>query len=138
MSFLIDTNVLSELRRADRANPGVSTWARTTPEDQVFLSVITLLELERGIVRSERRQLPHAPILRSWFDLAVRPGYATRTLPITSDIALRAAAFEPSRTIELADELIAATAIVHGLTLVTRNVKDFAHTRASVLNPFSP
>ena len=138
MSFLIDTNLLSELRRPGKANPGALAWATSTTEDQVFLSVITLHELEKGIVKAERRRLPEALLLRTWLDLEVRPGYAARTLPVTTEIALRAAAFFSSKTVELADELIAATALVHDLTVVTRNITHFEHTGVRLLDPFTP
>lgn len=135
--FVLDTNIVSELRRIGHANEGVVAWATATTQEQVYLSVITLLELERGILGAEARGRPEANVLRTWFDADIRPRYSARALPVTADIALRAASFAAERTVELADHLIAATALVHGLTLVTRNTRHFTHTGVRLLNPFA-
>ena len=137
MSVLIDTNIVSELRKAARANPGVKSWSQSLLEGQVFISVITLHEIARGIVAAEKRRRPEAALLRDWFDTSLRPGYANRMLPVTAEIALVAASFAAERTVELADHLIAATAIVHDLTLVTRNTGHFTHTGVRLLSPFT-
>ena len=135
MTFILDTNIVSELRRIDRANRGVVAWATANAMDQVYLSVITLLELERGILGAEARGRPEANVLRTWFDDNVRPRYGARTLPVTAEIAIQAAAFAAGRPLELADHLIAAPAIVHDLTLVTRNTRHFTPTGVRLLNP---
>jgi toxin FitB len=137
LSYLFDTNVISELRKGRRANKGASAWAMTIPEDQIFLSVITLHEIERGILGAERSGRPEASILRTWFDRELQPSYVFRTLPVTPEIALKAAPFAVARTVELADHLIAATALVHGLTLVTHNTRHFTHTGVPLFDPFS-
>lgn len=137
MSYLFDTNVISELRKGRRANSGAATWAQSVLEDQIFLSVITLHEIERGILGAEKRSRPEAPVLRSWFDGDLRPSYAPRTLPVTTEIAIHAASFAAERSVDLADHLIAATAVIHGFTLVTRNVGHFTHSGVRLLNPFT-
>lgn len=115
----------------------MADFAKSIVEHEVYLSVITLHEIERGIVGAESRKRPEAAVLRSWFDGELRPGYATRTLPVTDEIAIAAASLAVARTVELADQLIAATALVHDLTLVTRNVNHFTHTGVRLLNPFT-
>jgi len=137
LTFLFDTNVFSELRKGRNANAGAADWASSILEDRIFLSVVTLYEIERGILGAEKRERPEAVILRSWFDRELRPGYLSRTLPITDEIAVQAAVFAVDRTVELADQLIAATASVNGLTLVTRNEKHFTRTGVRLFNPFT-
>lgn len=137
MSILFDTNVVSELRKGRRANKGVVDFALSIAEHEVYLSVITLHEIERGIVGAEQRQRPEATVLRSWFDGELRPAYAARTLAVTDEIAIAAASLSVARTIELADQLIAATALVNDLTLVTRNEKHLRHPGVRILNPFT-
>lgn len=138
MSYLFDTNIVSELRRQERANVAVWDWSLTIPMEDVFISSISLLELERGVLKAEVREAGSGRALRSWMNAQVLPTYGTRVLPVTAEVALRAASLIQSPTIELADQLIAATAMVHGLTLVTRNTRHFTHTGVSLLNPFTP
>lgn len=99
--------------------------------------MITLHELEHGILKAENRKRPEAALLRTWFDEDVLPSYLGRTLPVSAEIAIRAASFSAIRTVELADHLIAATAIVHDFTLVTRNIGHFEHTGVRLFNPFT-
>jgi predicted nucleic acid-binding protein len=137
MSYLFDTNVVSELRVLRRAHPSFRAWALAVDVATVFISAITLLELERGVFAAERRKQPHAPILRDWMTDHVLPTYRERILPIHAEIALACARMPPRNPDHDADLLIAATAIVNDLTLVTRNVADFAGTGVRLLNPWS-
>lgn len=133
MSYLLDTNIVSELRRIDRAHRGLISWASQHPSDIFHLSVVTLLELERGIFRAERRGQPEAQTLRTWLEREVVPHYAARTLPVTEDVARLAARLGGD---QLADQLIAATALVHDLSVVTRNIRHFEPFGVRLLNPF--
>ncbi|MCE4055529.1 type II toxin-antitoxin system VapC family toxin [Pseudomonas sp. Au-Pse12] len=133
--FLLDTNVISELRKP-KANHGVKTWAHGIAPTSLFLSAITVLELETGILRVERRAPDQGTLLRNWLERRVLPAFAGRILAIDSAVALRCAQLHvPDRSNECA-ALIAATALVHGLTLVTRNVKDFEACGVRLLNPW--
>jgi predicted nucleic acid-binding protein len=136
LSYLFDTNVVSELRRPDRAHPAVVRWSSSVAEHDVFISTITILELEKGTLRAERNAPDLGVVLRRWMNTRVHPTYGSRTLDVTTEIALSAAAFDGLPTVELADHLIAATALVHDLILVTRNVRDFGGTGVRLLNPW--
>ena len=136
MTYLLDTNVISTLRRLHRAPAPVQRWAEGIVAEQTFLSSITLFELEQGTIRAERRDPAFGEVLRTWFDGEIVPAYLTRTLPVDGAVAKHCGAFAAIRSIDLADALIAATAIIHDLTLVTRNVTDFADTGARLLNPW--
>jgi predicted nucleic acid-binding protein len=138
--YLLDTNVASELRKLDtgRADPGLAEWAEGLHDpDELYLSVITVEELEHGILLVERRDTEQGAILRSWITTPVLSEFADRILPVTTDVALRGAALHVADPRNPADALIAATALVHSLTVVTRNVPDFTGTGAAVLNPWS-
>lgn len=134
--FLLDTNVISELRKpAARRDANVWAWVTRTPEPDVRLSVITLLELEQGVLQVERRDLSQATFMRAWLTM-VRERYAGRMLPVDEAVANQCAGLHvPDRRPER-DALIAATALVHGLTVVTRDVKDFAPMGVPLLNPW--
>ena len=134
--FLLDTNVLSELRRPERANPNVMQWADGVPVDQFFLSAISLFEIERGALLMARRDAIQGKILRSWIDDTVLVSFANRILPVDEAVALRCASLHVPNPRPERDALIAATALVHGMTVVTRNVEDFANTGAVLLNPW--
>ncbi|MEM9569245.1 MAG: type II toxin-antitoxin system VapC family toxin [Cyanobacteria bacterium P01_E01_bin.34] len=136
--FLLDTNVVSELRKigSPSANPNVEQWANATPGEQTHISVITLFELERGILLVERKDSPKGKILRQWLETRVLPQYAERTIPITTDIARCCASLHVPNPIPDYDALIAATALVHSLTVVTRNTEDFERTGVKLLNPW--
>jgi toxin FitB len=127
VSHLLDTNVVSEMRRPrDQANKGVQDWARSQAAESLFLSVITVLELEIGVARVERRDPRQGRRLRSWLSERVLVAFADRIIPIDLAVAQRAAALHTPDSRPERDALIAATAKVHGLRLVTRNVKDLA------------
>ena len=138
MSFLLDTNVLSELRkiRLGRADRHVAAWAEGVHARDLHVSVITLQEIEQGILQLQRRDPVQSAPLRHWFDAQVRPLLALRTLPVTAEIALRCAHLNVPDPRPFRDGLIAATAWVHGLTVVTRNEADFAGTGVALLNPW--
>jgi predicted nucleic acid-binding protein len=136
--YVLDTNVVSELRRArsSRADPAVAAWADSVPTSALFLSVITILELELGVLLVERRDPVQATALRIWLDTQVLPAFADRVLAIDTAVARRCARLHvPDRQGER-DALIAATALVHGMAVVTRNVADFATTGVSLVNPW--
>jgi toxin FitB len=136
--FLLDTNVISELRkvRAGRADAHVAAWALTAPAGSLFLSAIVIQELEIGVLLAERRDAAKGAILRSWLDDHVLVAFSDRILPIDAIVARRSAALHVPDPRPIRDALIAATALVHGMAVVTRNVSDFEPTGVRVLNPW--
>jgi predicted nucleic acid-binding protein len=137
--YLLDTNVVSELRkaRAGKADKNVTAWAEEVPVASLFVSVITLQELEIGVLLAERRDPPQGAILRSWFEDHVLPAFADRILPIDTEVARRSAALHVPDPRPVRDALIAATALVRGWTVVTRNVGDFQPTGVKLLDPWA-
>ena len=138
MSYLLDTNVVSELRKIGdgKADARVAAWVDTEDAESFFISAITILELERGVLGIQRRDAAQGARLRAWLDNHVRPEFAGRILPIDDQIAMRCAHLHiPDRRNEV-DALIAATALVHGLTVATRNVRDFEGTGVVVIDPW--
>ena len=138
--FLLDTTVVSELRkaRAGKANKGVSDWAASVPAALMFVSVISLHELEYGVLLAERKDPEKGAVLRVWLDDSVVPGFTDRILPVDTVTALRSAALHILNPAPFRDAFIAATALVHGMTVVTRNNKDFDHLEnLVVLNPWT-
>src|SRR5215472_6997334 len=123
--YLLDTNVVSELRRAKKAHPGVRMWASSLPAASFYLSAISILELEIGILLIERRDPKQGGILRAWMDGHVLATFSGRILAIDTVVAQRCAALHVPNPRSDRDALIAATALVHGMTVVTRNVSDF-------------
>jgi toxin FitB len=135
VSYLLDTNVLSETRKR-RSSPGVREWIASTPADMLYISVLTLGEIERGIARiRDRGDQPQAAALQLWLR-QLEAGFAERIIPVTLRIAAEWGRQRQERPIPVIDALIAATARVHGWTVVTRNAKDFERTGVPVLNPF--
>ncbi|MFZ5483842.1 MAG: type II toxin-antitoxin system VapC family toxin [Pseudomonadota bacterium] len=136
--FLLDTNVVSELRKAKsgKADKHVVRWAAGVPAGNLYLSAITLLELETGILLIERRDARQGKSLRSWFNEQVLPAFDGRILPVDTAVALCCARLHVPDPRAERDALIAATALVHTLTVVTRNVSDFAGADVTVLNPW--
>ena len=140
MMYLLDTNVLSELRkvRLGKADANVAAWTESVDAADLFVSAITIMELELGVLSIERKDATQGAMLRSWLEQRVLPEFATRTLPIDTAVAQRCARLHiPDRRGER-DALIAATALVHGMAVVTRNVADFQPTGASIINPWAP
>lgn len=134
--YLLDTNVVSELRRVHRANAGVMAWSKSVSSDDLFISAITILEIDVGILEIERRDARQGEMLRVWLESQVLSAFAERIFPVDTAVALRCARLHvPDPRSEL-DALIAATALVHGLTLVTRNVADFRTMGVALLNPW--
>lgn len=136
--FILDTNVVSELRKAGsgRASPQVVAWARSVPAGSLYISAITVLELELGILQLERRDPVQGAVLRSWMTAHVLPAFAGRVLAVDEAVAIRCAALHVPDPRADRDCLIAATALVHGFSVVTRNESDFQGTAAVVINPW--
>ena len=136
--FLLDTNVVSELRKVGdgKADPLVVVWMSGVDAAALYLSAVTLMELELGILRIERRDPAQGGRLRAWMDNRVLPEFGERTLPIDAAVALRCAALHVPDPRSERDAFIAATALVHGMTVVTRNVTDFEATGVALLNPW--
>jgi predicted nucleic acid-binding protein len=134
--FLLDANVLAELRLARTGNENVIALVDSIPRNLQFISVITLLEVEQGVLRKERQDPAQGAKLRIWLDNAVRPNFSERILPVTETVALRCARLHVPNKKPERDALIAATALVHDLAVVTRNVKDFSPMNVAVLNPW--
>lgn len=138
MMYVLDTNVVSELRkvRNGMANPKVTAWSESVDAADLYVSVITVMELELGIRQIERKDFSQGKMLRSWLDQHVLPEFVERTLPIDTAVAMRCARLHVPDKRSERDALIAATALVHGMTIVTRNVADFQPTGATILNPW--
>ena len=138
--FVLDTNVVSELRKAHagKANAGVTAWAANNSATLMFLSVVSLHELEHGVLLAERRDPPQGEMLRIWLDESVIPAFQDRLLPITADIARRAAALHVPDPAPFRDALIAATALHYDMTVITRNTDDFERFEVlRVINPWN-
>jgi predicted nucleic acid-binding protein len=135
--FLVDTNVVSELRRPGRADPRVVAWARDVVPDDLFVSVVTVLEIEIGVLLVERRDAVQGATLRGWLEHQLLPAFDGRILPIDTAVARRCAALHVPDPKAERDALIAATALVHRLIVVTRNVADFAAMGVSLLDPWN-
>lgn len=138
MIYLLDTNVVSELRkvRAGRANANVVAWAERQQPYSQFISVVTLLELELGILLIERRDASQGKLLRAWMMDRVMPAFEGRILPIDREVAQRSAALHVPDPRPERDAFIAATALVRGMTIVTRNVPDFAQMGVKLIDPW--
>ena len=135
MSFLIDTNVISELRRGERCDRHVAAWYASVEPGGLYLSVLVTGEIRRGIERAQRRDPVRAAIFERWLaDLGV--AFTGRILPVDRAVADEWGRLSAIRTIPVIDALLAATARVHGMTLVTRNIADVTGLGAAVLNPF--
>jgi toxin FitB len=137
LSYLVDTNVISELRRGERCNPGVATWFAEVSTADLYLSVLTVGEMRKGIEAIRRRDQRTAEALETWLGEVVAT-FSDRILPVDEGVAEQWGRFNVPNPLPVVDSLLAATASVHGLTLVTRNVKDVERTGVPCLNPFRP
>jgi toxin FitB len=138
--YLLDTNVISELRKAKsgKADRNVVVWADNLSAPCLYLSVITILELETGVLLVERRDPAQGAILRSWLNTHVLPAFSDRILSVDTAVAQCCARLHVPDPRSNRDAMIAATALVHGMTVVTRNVDDFESTGVELLNPWKP
>ena len=138
MMFVLDTNVVSELRkgRAGKADPNVAAWSESVDAAELFMSAIAIMELKLGVLPIERKDATQGALLRSWLEQHVLPEFSGRTLPIDTAVAQRCARLHVPDKRGERDALIAATALVHGMTVVTRNVADFEATGVPILNPW--
>lgn len=134
--YLLDTNIVSALRLPHKQPPELRAWAASIPFEQCFISVITMLEIEIGILRLERREPASAKLLRQWVEGEVKPTFGDHVLPVDTAVAMACAPFHVPNPSSERDALIAATAIVHGLQVVTRNVRHFQHLPVRVIDPW--
>lgn len=138
MMYVLDTNVVSELRkvRLGKADANVTAWTESVDAADLFVSAITIMELELGVLSIERKDAKQGALLRSWLEQHVLPEFSSRTLPVDTAVAQRCARLHVPDKRGERDALIAATALVHGMALVTRNVDDFKPTGVPVVNPW--
>lgn len=134
--FLLDTNVISELRRPDKADRNVVAWANAIPAANFFISAVSILEIELGARLIERKDVKQGAVLRAWIDDHILARFEDRILPIDTAVAQRCAQLRVPNPRGERDALIAATALVLGLTIATRNVGDFEPTGVPLLNPW--
>lgn len=136
--YLLDTNVVSELRkvRSGKADKNVAAWADSVDAATLFISVITVQELEIGVLLAERRDATQGALLRRWLNEHVLPSFEGRVISVDTEIVRRSASLHVPDPRPFRDGLIAATALVHGLTVVTRNSSDFVPTGVALLNPW--
>ena len=139
MTYLLDTNVVSELRKVGdgRADPNVTRWIGDQNAGSLYISALTVMELEIGVLRIERRDAGQGGRLRAWLEERVLPEFADRTLPVDSAVARRCASLHVPDQKSERDALIAATALVHGMSVVTRNTRDFTATHVSLVDPWA-
>jgi predicted nucleic acid-binding protein len=137
VSWLVDANILSELRKGDRANEAVRAWFADAGEERLFTSVMVLGEVRRGIESIRRRDVPSALALEQWLT-RLTTSFADRVLTIDARVADRWGRLNVPDPIPTVDGLLAATALVHDLVLVTRNTRDVEHTGARLLDPTTP
>ncbi|MFA7657472.1 type II toxin-antitoxin system VapC family toxin [Acidithiobacillus thiooxidans] len=138
MMLLLDTNVVSELRkvRFGKADMNVTAWAESVDATDLFVSAITIMELELGVLSIERKDATQGALLRTWLEQHVLPEFSRRTLSVDTAVAQRCARLHVPDKRGERDALIAATALVHGMTVVTRNVADFKSTGVPLINPW--
>lgn len=137
--YLLDTNVISELRRVfvGKGDERVAAWQTRIDLDTCFISALTLMEIEVGVLRMERRDAAQGTVLRQWLEESVRPIFAERTLVADTAVAHRTATLHVPNPRPPLDALIAATAFAHDLILVTQNTRHFVGTGVSLLNPWA-
>lgn len=137
--YLLDTNIVSELRkvRLGKADARVAAWADSVDAANLYLSAITIQELEIGVLLTERRDSSQGAIFRAWLNSHVLPAFAGRILAIDTVVAQRSARLHVPDPCPVRDGLIAATGLVHSMVVVTRNVADFAPMGVRILNPWA-
>ena len=135
MPYLLDTNILSELRRGQRCDPKVAEWAQSTAADRHCISVLSLGEIRKGIENLRRKSPQQCPAFENWL-LTLQTEYEADILAITDTISDQWGHMMAQQTLPVIDGLLAATALTHGLTVATRNVTDFEHSGVNVVNPF--
>jgi predicted nucleic acid-binding protein len=138
--LVLDTNVVSELRkvRAGKGDARVAAWSGSVQTGDLFISAITIHELELGVLLAERKDPPQGAVLRAWLEDYVLPGFERRILPVDTAVARRSARLHVPDPHSPRDALIAATALVHGMAVVTRNLTDFRRSGVRLLNPWEP
>lgn len=136
MSFLLDTNVVSETRKRARAQPNVMAWLASVPAAELHISAITILELDQGQLAVARRDPTQGELLRRWIEERVLTAFDGRILPVDLPVVRRCALLQVPDRRPVTDALIAATALVHGLTVVTRNVRDFEPMNVPLIDPW--
>ena len=138
MMYVLDTNVVSEVRkvRLGKADMNLMAWTESVDAADLFVSAITIMELELGVLSIERKDAAQGALLRSWLEQHVLPEFSQRTLPVDTAVAQRCARLHVPDKRGERDALIAATALVHGMTVVTRNVADFKPTGVALINPW--
>ena len=137
MKYLIDASVISEVRKGARCNPHVAGWYETIDDASIYLSVLVLGEIRRGIERSRVNDPARARALESWL-VAIAKSFTDRILPVDQTVADEWGRMSAKRSVSTVDALLAATAKVHQMTLVTRNISDVADLGAEILDPFAP
>lgn len=137
--YILDTNVISELRkvRSGKADVQVACWADSVAVQELYLSAISVQELETGVLLIERRDAKQGAILRAWLENQVLPAFAERILPVDVAVARRSTALHVPDPRPVRDALIAATGLVHGMTIVTRNIEDFHYSGVRLINPWA-
>jgi toxin FitB len=135
VNYLIDTNIISEVRKGAQCDPNVAAWFASIADAEIYLSVLVLGEIRKGIERARRNDPQRASILEDWLD-AVRRSFADRVLPIDQQVADEWRRMSGMRSVPTIDALLAATAKIHGMTLATHNLSDIADLGADIINPF--
>ena len=138
MMYLLDTNIVSELRKASsgKANSGVVSWAKSVAVASQYISSISVLELELGVLLKESNDPKQGAALRLWLEQSVLPAFNQRVIPVDTKVARTCASLHVPHTRPERDSLILATAITHGLVVVTRNLADFKHPGVKAIDPF--
>lgn len=134
--YLLDTNVISELRKGNKAQRSVRMWAQSLPAANLYLSVVSILELEIGTLLVQRRDQKQGAVLRAWIESHVLPSFTGRILSIDTAVAQRCATLHVPNPRSDRDALIAATALVHEMTVVTRNLSHFQSMGVVLVNPW--
>ena len=137
MNYLIDTNIISEVRKGDHCNPNVAAWYASIDDGDIYLSVLVLGEIRKGIERARPNDPVQARALEKWLS-TVKESFADRVIPVDQVVADEWGRMSSKRSVPSVDALLAATAKVHRMTLATRNISDVGDLGADILNPFEP